>query len=260
MEGDARPSLGAVIFDLDGVITDSAKLHAWAWKTLFDEFLRRNRGPEFVPFDTAVDYPRWVDGKPRYEGVESFLVSRGFEIPHGTPADAEDKDTHCGLGNRKNRFFKQRLSEDGVEVFTSSVEFIDELKRRKIPVGLVTSSKNRAAILKSAGLQGLFDAEVDGIEVEKLGLRGKPAPDPFLCCAERMRVSPLDCVVFEDAASGVEAGVTGNFGFVVGIDRHGEADLLSAGANIVIGDLGELSVDSLVDLWQTRRSAAPRAC
>ncbi len=237
----------AAIFDLDGVITRTARVHAEAWKRLFDDFLRdrsRQSGVPFRPFDATDNYLRYVDGKPRLEGIVSFLQSRGIELPWGESDDGEDKATIYGLGNRKNRYFNEHLRREGVEVFDSSVRFLHELRTSGIRTALVSSSRNAAAVLKTAGLADLFDVRIDGNDLARLGLKGKPAPDLFVTAAKRLGVEPSRSIVFEDAISGVEAGRAGGFGHVVGIDRRGAPEaLLEAGADIVVPDLAMLDVE-----------------
>ncbi len=235
----------AAIFDLDGVITDTAKVHAQAWKRMFDDFLRERAsktGGAFRAFEVD-DYTRYVDGKPRYDGVAGFLGSRGIDLPWGSPSDGEDKATVCGLGNRKNRYFHEHLARYGVEVFESSVVLLKALRKAGIKTALVSSSRNAAAVVEAAGLTALFDAHIDGQDLERLGLKGKPAPDLFLAAAERLGATAKRAIVVEDAISGVAAGRAGGFGLVIGIDRHGEPDALaSAGADIVVSDLAEVDL------------------
>jgi len=234
----------AVLFDLDGVITDTASVHAHAWKKLFDEFLEaraKARDEPFVPFDLEEDYRTWVDGKPRYEGVRSFLASRGIELPFGDPSNPPGTGTVCALGNIKNEHFNHCLQTDGVTVFPTSVRLIEKLRAEGIRVAVVSSSKNTPTILEVAGLGDLFDLRFDGNEAARLGLKGKPTPDTYLKAAERLGVPAERAVVVEDAISGVEAGRAGHFGLVVGVDRHGEAEALKEhGADVVVSDLGEL--------------------
>lgn len=235
-----------VVFDLDGVVTRTARTHAAAWKTTFDAYLeaRGNReGKTYPPFDADADYLRYVDGKPRYDGVQSFLASRGLDLPYGSPADPPDRETVCGLGNQKNEAFHRQLRAGGVDVFDTTVRLIRELRERGVATAIVSSSKNCAAVLEAAALTDLFDERVDGTHVERLGLQGKPAPDMFLEAAKRLGVEPRRAVVFEDAIAGVEAGRRGHFGCVVGVDRVGQRDaLLDAGADIVVSDLGQVAV------------------
>ncbi len=234
----------ALLFDLDGVLTRTATLHAASWKRLFDEYLmaRAERtGESFVPFDLVADYRRYVDGRPRYDGVQTVLASRGISLPWGSPSDAPDAKTICGLGNRKDGYFDEALRERGVETFPEAVSLLREAKARGLKTAVVSSSKNCAQILKTAGILDLFDARVDGAEAERLHLPGKPAPDTFLEAARRLRVPPEQAVIFEDAISGVQAGKRGGFR-VVGVDESGHADALrESGADMVVSHLGEFT-------------------
>ena len=233
----------AVIFDLDGVITRTARAHAAAWKAMFDEYLRRRDGEKWVPFDLISDYRRYVDGMPRYDGVRSFLQSRGIELPWGSPEDPAHAETICGLGNRKNELFLKRLEQGGAEVFNSSVDLVRALRQAGMRTAVVSSSRNCALILRAAGALDLFDARVDGVDLERRGLKGKPAPDMFLAAARDLGASPERAVVVEDAQAGVEAGRAGGFGLVIGVARSGQAEALrSHGADAVVQDLAELSV------------------
>ncbi len=248
---DSRP-IDAVIFDLDGVVTRTARVHAGAWKQLFDEYLRERSerlGEPFRPFDVRQDYLRYVDGKPRYEGVRSFLASRSIEIPFGEARDGPERDTACGLGNRKDRYFETHLEREGVEVFPTTRALIEQLRRRGLRTAMVTSSKHGGEIVELAQLGPLFDAQVDGNVAEQLGLPGKPAPDVFVRAAEMVGTIPARAVVVEDAVSGVEAGRRGGFALVLGVDRGGRPEALRAGgADVVVEDLGELGVDELLAL------------
>lgn len=234
----------AILFDLDGVLTGTARVHSKCWKKMFDGYLEkisRQTGSPFIPFDSDADYKHYVDGKPRMEGVESFFSSRGIELPFGSHDDKPDQETVCGLGNRKNEFFQEILIEEGVDVFESSVELTRRLLQQGVRTAVVSSSKNCQAILEAAGIQDLYEFWIDGNEALKLNLRGKPEPDTFLKAAEMMGVEPSRAVVVEDAISGVQAGRKGKFGLVVGVDRHGDAQaLLENGADIVVADLAEL--------------------
>ena len=236
-------ALDAVIFDLDGVVTRTAGLHSAAWKEIFDAYLGERsarQGEPFRPFE-AEDYRRHVDGKPRYEGVRSFLESRGIALPFGDPADPPERETVCGLGNRKNATFQKLLARGGIEVFESSVAFIRKLKAQGTKVALVSSSKNTTAILEAAGLADLFPVRIDGVEAAQLQLAGKPHPDTFLEAARRLGVAPARAAVVEDAIAGVAAGRAGGFGLVIGIARSGDgAALRENGADLVLGDLAEL--------------------
>ena len=235
----------ALLFDLDGVITQSMKLHAHAWKLLFDDYLRNQAaGEDFVPFDLDVDYRTYVDGKPRYEGVRSFLDSRGFSLPEGDLSDEPSLETVCGLGNKKNEYFQSQLRKQKVDVYASSVKLLRNARARGMKTAVVSSSRNCKQIVDSVGIDGLFDTRVDGMEVEYLSLKGKPAPDMFLEAARRLEVQPSRAVVIEDAISGVQAGRRGGFGLVVGVDRTGHPeDLRENGADIVVTDLREITLE-----------------
>ncbi len=243
ISGDA---FKAIIFDLDGVVTDTAELHAEAWKKMFDQFLERRGSREkkfYAPFDEKSDYLAHVDGKPRYKGVADFLSSRGIHIPYGSSDDRPGVETVCGLGNRKNELFTELLSEGKVKVFDSTIELIKKLRENKIKTAIVSSSKNCRKILKTAGISDLFDARVDGIDSEELGLQGKPEPDIFLRAAQNLSVEPEKAVVVEDALSGVKAGRRGGFGCVIGVDRGNQAEALRRnGADTVVKDLAAISV------------------
>lgn len=235
----------AVIFDLDGVVTRTAGLHAEAWKQLFDEYLAaraRKLGEAFRPFDLQSDYRRFVDGKPRYDGVAGFLASRGIELPFGSPEDAEELETICGLGNRKNHHFRAALARTGGDPYPTTLALIAALRERGVRTAIVSSSRNCEAVLDAAGIQQLFDAKVDGVVAAELGLPGKPDPAVFLTAARRLGVDPAHAAVVEDALAGVEAGRRGGFGLVVGVDRAGQAEALAAaGADVVVDDLAELT-------------------
>lgn len=233
----------AVILDLDGVITQTANLHARAWKEMFDDFLRSrfSAGKKFQPFDLQEDYARYVDGKPRYDGVQSFLSSRGIELPYGNTDDDPKKDTVCGLGSRKNDLFHQLIKSQGVDVYKSSDLQLKEWKKKAIPMAVVSSSRNCRLILKESGLEDFFQVVVDGTDLERLDIPGKPEPDIFLEAAKELGVSPKEAIVVEDAIAGVQAGRRGNFGLVVGIDRQGSArDLKEEGADIVLSELNQI--------------------
>jgi beta-phosphoglucomutase family hydrolase len=234
----------AVLFDLDGVITDTAKLHATCWKQAFDEFLQKRAektGEDFKPFDLKVDYEDYVDGKPRYDGVKSFLQSRHIDLPNGDPDDPPDQETVCGLGNRKDDLFNQKLKLEGVEVFQGTVAWLHQLRRAGIKTAVVSSSKHCQAIIETAKLADQFEARVDGKVSDDLKLKGKPAPDTYLKAAAMVGVKPQRAVVVEDALAGVEAGRNGGFGMVIGVDRKGDADALREhGATVVVGDLKEM--------------------
>jgi beta-phosphoglucomutase family hydrolase len=232
----------AVLFDLDGVITATARIHASAWKQAFDEVLKKRAGGDsFKPFDKHSDYEDYVDGKPRYDGAQSFLESRHLDVPAGTPDDPPDKETVCGIANRKNRLFEQVLKKERVDVFEGTVAWVRRLRWAGIKTAVVSSSSHCEAILRSAGISNLFDARMDGDIADRLKLEGKPAPDTYLKAAEMLGVDPRRAVVVEDALAGVEAGRRGGFGLVIGVDRKHDADALREhGADIVVSDLKEM--------------------
>jgi len=237
-------AIRACLFDLDGVLTQTAKVHAAAWKEMFDAYLleRANRtGERFVPFDPVADYDQYVDGKPRYDGVRSFLASRGIELPEGDPNDPPSAETVHGLGNRKNELVLALLKRDGVEAYEGSVRYVQAVRAAGLHTAVVSASANCKDVLEAAGIENLFEVRIDGIVVEQRHLRGKPAPDTFLAAAKEVGVQPAEAAVFEDALAGVEAGRAGRFGFVVGVDRTGQREaLLEHGADIVVSDLAEL--------------------
>ena len=234
----------ACLFDLDGVLTQTARLHAEAWKQMFDGFLlvRSNRtGEPFRPFDLPDDYVEYVDGKLRPDGVRDFLASRGITLPEGSADDPPTAATVRALGTRKNDLVLELIERRGVEVYTGSVRFVEAAREAGLDRAVVTASKNARAVLAAAGIEHLFQVRIDGIVAQEANLRGKPAPDTFLAAAEALRVPPPHCAVFEDAVSGIEAGRAGGFGWVVGIDRGGPAtSLRQQGADIVVADLTEL--------------------
>ena len=236
----------ACLFDLDGVLTQTAKVHAAAWKQMFDEYLRRRaeqRGEKFVPFDQVRDYDEYVDGKPRYDGVKSFLTSRGIDLPQGTPDDPPDAETIDGLGNRKNEIVLKMIHDDGVEPYEGSVRYVKAAREAGLRRAVVSSSTNCRDVLTAAGILDLFEEIIDGHTTEREHLNGKPAPDTYLAGARTVGVGPDQAAVFEDALAGVESGRAGNFAFVVGVDRVGQADALKAhGADVVVKDLSELLV------------------
>ncbi|MBN2175660.1 MAG: beta-phosphoglucomutase family hydrolase [Bacteroidales bacterium] len=244
----------AVIFDLDGVITKTALVHSAAWKKMFDEYLlqyAKKTGEKFVEFSHEKDYLPYVDGKPRYKGVESFLNSRGIHLPFGDPSDDPGKETVCGLGNRKNQAFNEVLDRDGVEVYDSTVELIHRLKTEGIHIGVASSSKNCKGVLEAAGLLDLFETRVDGVVSAEIGLHGKPEPDIFTIAADNLGVTYDKTVVVEDAVSGVQAGTKGNFGLVLGIAREeNEKELKINGADIVVTDIAEIGFDGIVDWFE----------
>lgn len=234
----------ACLFDLDGVLTDTASVHKKAWKAMFDDYLRARSeriSEPFVPFDVASDYLQYVDGKRREDGVRSFLASRGIELSEGGPDDAADAETVHGLGNRKNAMFHKTLREDGVEVFDGSRRYLEAAATAGLRRAVVSSSANTREVLEVTGLAQFVEYRVDGVTMREEHISGKPAPDSFLRAAELLDVSPAQAAVFEDALSGVAAGHAGNFGFVVGVDRVGQAvELRRDGADIVVTDLAEL--------------------
>ncbi len=232
------------LFDLDGVLTQTAKVHDAAWKEMFDDYLReraRKTGQPFVPFDPVADYDQYVDGKPRADGTRSFLESRGIKLPEGADDDPPDAETIHGLGNRKNVLVLRKIREDGVEAYPGSVRYVRAVKAAGLPRAVVSSSANCHDVLVAAGIDDLFDARIDGVVARREHLRGKPAPDTFLAGARALGRKPTAATVFEDALAGVAAGRAGGFGFVVGVDRVGQAAALKQhGADVVVTDLAEL--------------------
>jgi beta-phosphoglucomutase family hydrolase len=229
----------ACLFDLDGVLTKTATVHAAAWKRTFDEFLQGREGQ--APFDEEHDYTAYVDGKPRLDGVRSFLGSRGITLPEGSEDDPPDAETVHGLGTRKNDLVNEVLEQQGVEVYEGSVRFVRAARDAGLHRAVVSSSSNTDAVLRSAGIADLFEGVVDGVVAQREHLRGKPEPDTFLAGARAVGVEPRQAVVFEDALAGVEAGRAGGFGFVVGVNRHGAAGALREhGADLVVDDLAQL--------------------
>ncbi len=251
MEHDAarltlsRHEWDAVLFDLDGVLTDTARVHAAAWKALFDPVLRRRAaetGEPFRPFDARADYLAFVDGKRREDGVRAFLASRGIVLPEGSAADPADALTITALARRKQDLFMEALQAEGVEPAPGAEALLRALRRLRMPVAVVSASRNCAALLAAAGLDGLIDLRVDGHDAAALGLAGKPAPDTFLEAARRLNVPPARAVVFEDALAGVKAARRGGFGLVVGVDRGDQAEALRRhGADIVVRDLSDVA-------------------
>jgi beta-phosphoglucomutase family hydrolase len=231
----------ACLFDLDGVLTQTAKVHAAAWKETFDEYLRQRDGDGFKEFDAVEDYDEYVDGKPRYDGVRSFLESRGIELPEGSPDDPPTAETICGIGNRKNDLVQKLIKEQGVEAYEGSVRFVRAARDAGLRRAVVSSSANCREVLIAAGIEDLFEARIDGLVADEQHLKGKPAPDTFLAGARALGVEPAQAVVFEDALAGVQAGRDGHFGYVVGVDRTGQAQALREhGATVVVKDLSEL--------------------
>jgi beta-phosphoglucomutase family hydrolase len=244
-----RERYDAVLFDLDGVLTSTAAIHASAWKRMFDDYLRElsSRGgdpqdPRHRPFDIDADYKRYVDGKPRYEGVASFLASRGIELPFGEATDPPGDQTVCALGNRKDALVKRAIENGEVEPFEGSVRWVKQLRDAGFRLGVVSSSRNCGPVLRAAKIDSLFEVRVDGLTLAEEHLAGKPAPDSFLRAARVLGADPKRTVVVEDAISGVESGRAGGFGLVIGVDREGHAEeLLKHGADTIVRDLGELA-------------------
>jgi beta-phosphoglucomutase family hydrolase len=232
------------LFDLDGVLTQTAKVHDAAWKQMFDDFLRERAGQSgqpFTPFDPVKDYDEYVDGKPRADGTRSFLESRGIELPEGSPDDPADAETINGLGNRKNVILLEMIRTQGVEAYEGSVRYVRAVRDAGLRRAVVSSSANCHDVLVAAGIDDLFEARIDGVVAQEQHLRGKPAPDMFLAGAKALGLEPPAAAVFEDALAGVESGRAGRFGYVVGVDRVGQAEALKAhGADVVVTDLAEL--------------------
>ncbi|MBJ6642204.1 HAD family hydrolase [Streptomyces griseoincarnatus] len=234
----------ACLFDLDGVVTRTAVVHAAAWKEMFDAFLRERDGEGFAPF-TAADYDAYVDGRPRADGVRTFLASRGIELPAGGPDDPPAAATVHGLGNRKNELLLARIRTDGVEPYDSTLAYLHAVRARGLRTAIVSSSANCRDVLRSVDAEDLFDVRIDGVVAAGRGLPGKPAPDTFLAAAAELGVEPARAAVFEDALAGMDAGRAGKFGYVVGVDRVGQAEALYAhGADTVVTDLSELGGDA----------------
>ena len=235
------------MFDLDGVLTKTAVVHAAAWKQMFDEYLRERaerEAEEFVPFDEGADYGEYVDGKPRKDGVRSFLASRGIELPEGSADDPPGTDTVTGLGNRKNDLVLKLIREQGVEAYEGSVRYLEAARDAGLRRAVVSSSANCRDVLEAAGIEHFFEARIDGLVAEEQGLKGKPAPDTFLAGARVLGLGPEQAAVFEDALAGVEAGRAGEFAYVVGVDRVGHAAALREhGADVVVDDLADLLPD-----------------
>jgi beta-phosphoglucomutase family hydrolase len=235
---------GAVLSDLDGVITKTARLHAAAWKRLFDAYFAHvavQTGTTFTPFDLEDDYRLHLDGKPRHDGVRDFLKSRGLSLPLGDPSDNADRETLYGMGNRKDTYFEAALRETGVDIYPGTVEFLRMAKHAGLKLAVVSSSHHCAEILEAVGLTPLFDVRIDGRDIDRLRLPGKPAPHAFWEAARRLAVDPHRAIVIEDALAGVQAGHAGGFGLVIGVDRRHQADALrEQGADVVVEDLSEL--------------------
>jgi beta-phosphoglucomutase family hydrolase len=237
----------ACLFDLDGVLTQTARVHNAAWEETFNAFLRQRAqvtGDVFRPFDPGRDYNRYVDGRQRADGVRSFLASRGIHLPEGAPTDPPTADTVNGVGNRKNEIVLRRIHTDGVQVYEGSVEYLKAAVRAGLRRAVVSASANCKDVVAAAGIEDFLEVRVDGIVAREEGLRGKPYPDTFLAAAQLLGVRPEQAAVFEDALAGVEAGRAGGFGYVVGVDRVGQADDLAAhGADVVVRDLSELMME-----------------
>ncbi len=236
--------VSACLFDLDGVLTQTAKVHAAAWQETFDAFLRHRSeqtGGEFIPFDPVEDYDEYVDGRPRYEGVRTFRASRGIELPQGRPSDPPGAETIDGVGNRKNELVLAMIHRRGVQAYPGSIAYVEAARAGGLRRAVVSSSTNCRDVLVAAGIEGLFEQIVDGVVAEHEHLRGKPAPDTFLAGARALGVEAAAAAVFEDALAGVQAGRAGRFGFVIGVDRAGQADAPAAhGADLVVSDLADL--------------------
>jgi beta-phosphoglucomutase family hydrolase len=234
----------ACLFDLDGVLTQTALVHNAAWKQTFDSFLQtwaERTGQPFVPFDSGFDYHQYVDGRQRADGVRTFLASRGITLPEGDPDDDPDRETVNGVGNRKNLLVLQKIAEGAVQVYPGSVDYMKAAKAAGLRRAVVSASANCKDVLEAAGIADLLEARVDGVVARELGLPGKPAPDTFLYGAKLLDLAPENCAVFEDALAGVAAGRAGGFGIVIGVDRVGQAEaLLANGADVVVTDLSEL--------------------
>ncbi|PKV75682.1 HAD family hydrolase [Pontibacter ramchanderi] len=231
-------NIKALIFDLDGVVTQTARVHAQAWKRMFDAYLQQRgekEGKHYEALDIDTDYREHIDGIPRYDGVRNFLASRGINLPEGAPEDEEGQETVGGLGNLKNMYFQELLKQEGVDVYDDTIAWIRHQKQKGMRTAIISASKNCVEVLHAAGIEHLFEEHVDGLQSAQLGLKGKPAPDIFLEAVRRLGIAPQEAAVFEDARKGVQAGKAGGFGLVVGIDRtHDEAALIEGGADLVI--------------------------
>lgn len=231
-------SIKALILDLDGVVTQTAQVHANAWKRMFDDYLAKRgkkEGKAYKPLEIETDYRKYIDGIPRYDGVRNFLASREIKLTEGTPEDEAGKETVAGLGNLKNVYFQELVQQGGVQVYPDTIEWLKYEKKKGLKTAIISASKNCRAILAAANIEHLFDARVDGVEAIRLNLKGKPAPDVFLKAAEELGVTPTEAAIFEDALAGVAAGKAGGFALVVGVDRTGDAsELLEHGAEVVL--------------------------
>jgi beta-phosphoglucomutase family hydrolase len=241
---DLPAGITTCLFDLDGVLTQTARIHAQAWKEMFDDFLRdraERTGDPFEPFDRPTDYDEYVDGLPRLDGVRSFLQSRGIDLPMGAPSDRPEAETVHALGTRKNDLVLELIEQQGVEPYEGSVRFAEAARDRGLRRAVVSSSTNCQDVLVAAGIDHLFEERIDGVVAERENLAGKPAPDTFLAGARLLGAEPAQAAVFEDALAGVEAGRAGDFGWVVGVDRTGQAEALRRrGADVVVQDLAAL--------------------
>ncbi|MFF4014674.1 HAD family hydrolase [Streptomyces sp. NPDC001843] len=234
-------TIQACLFDLDGVVTKTAVVHAAAWKETFDDFLRGYEGERARPFDAVADYDEYVDGRPRADGVRTFLASRGIDLPEGDPGDPPDAQTVHGLGNRKNELVLEKIRTEGVEAYEGTLRYIDAVRGKGLKTAIVSSSANTRDVLRSIGAEHLFDVRIDGVVAAERKLPGKPNPDTFQAAARDLGVEYRRAAVFEDALAGMDAGRSGGFGFVVGVDRVGQSDALyKHGADIVVKDLAEL--------------------
>ncbi|NEA45578.1 beta-phosphoglucomutase family hydrolase [Streptomyces sp. SID10815] len=235
------PEILACLFDLDGVVTKTAVVHAAAWKETFDAFLREREGAGYRPFDSAADYDEYVDGRPRADGVRTFLASRGIELPEGTPDDPPDAQTVNGVGNRKNQLVLEKIRTEGVQPYDGTLRYIEAVRAAGLKTAIVSSSANTLDVLRSIDAEHLFDTRIDGVVARERALPGKPHPDTFLAAARDLGVTAKQATVFEDALAGMDAGRSGHFGYVVGVDRVGQSDALYAhGADVVVKDLAEL--------------------
>ncbi|MFJ8944745.1 HAD family hydrolase [Streptomyces sp. NPDC102395] len=235
-------TIQACLFDLDGVVTRTAVVHAAAWKEAFDAFLRERDGDDFRPFDPSHDYDEYVDGRPRADGVRTFLASRGITLPEGSPDDPPDAPTVHGLGNRKNDLLLEKIRTQGVEPYDGTLRYLAAVRDRGLRTAIVSSSANTRDVLRSIDAEHLFEVRIDGVVAAERGLPGKPRPDTFLAAARDLGVEPSHAAVFEDALAGMDAGRSGHFGYVVGVDRVGQTDALYAhGADVVVKDLADLA-------------------
>jgi HAD superfamily hydrolase (TIGR01509 family) len=257
---EGKLDFDAAIFDMDGVLTQTAAVHSIAWKRMFDEYLRTREskyGEPFKEFTHASDYLKYVDGRPRNRGVETFLQSRGIILPFGSPEKGDEGETICALGNRKNTLFNRIIESEGVRLYDSTVALIQDLLRQGTKVGLATSSKNSAVILHKTNTAHLFGTVVDGLVSEKLGLKGKPEPDIFSTASANLGVPSAHAIVIEDAVSGVQAGAKGGFALVIGVAREDNAqELRDHGADLVVRDLSETSVEKINLLVRAKRAGA----